>query len=322
MTNTPPTTSAPFHVRQQHRGGYYANALLMQLGMRCLWLAYIFVAFAALFFWITRPQARRASGHYLNRALGKRTGIAQAFRTYRHMYCFGQLLLDRALLLASPAHHFDLTLDGKQYLLDAIALQRGLILVTAHFGIAEAGMPRMAPLGVPVHMVMYQPPGDSTERFHARYRKLLADVNVITTTHPLDASLKIMAALRRGEIVSMRADRVMSGKTVPAMLLGGKIELPAGPLTAAVLSGAPVLSVYTVRLGYKSYRCTIRRLGEYGGGSKDEMLAKAAQDYAQNLEQVVRTHPLQWSNFYDYWREEGAAKCFRCNSADKNANTT
>ncbi len=306
--DTPTTNPAPSNVRQQHSGGYYANALMMQVATRCLWLAYIFVAAAAMYFWIIRHQARRASGHYLNRTLGKRTGIVQAIRTYRHMLCFGQLLLDRALMLASSAHPFELRNQDKQVLLDAVALKRGLILLTAHCGVAEAGMPRMTPIGLPIHMVMYQQPGDSTERFHARYRRLLAGVNVITTTNPMDAGIKIMAALRRGEIVSMRADRTMPGKTIPATLLGGKVELPAGPFTAAVLSGAPVLSVYTVRLGYKRYHCTIRKLGEYGEGSRDEMLAKSVRDYAQDLEQVLRTAPLQWSNFYDYWREESAVK--------------
>ena len=45
----------------------------------------------------------------------------------------------------------------------------------------------------------------------------------------------------------------MTGKTVRARLLGDDVELPAGPFVAAVLSGAPVVNVYTCRLGYRRY---------------------------------------------------------------------
>jgi len=33
---------------------------------------------------------------------------------------------------------------------------------------------------------------------------------------------------------------------------------------------------------------------------------RAAQDFASHLESLLREFPFQWSNFYDYWTEQGA----------------
>ena len=109
----------------------------------------------------------------------------------------------------------------------------------------------------------------------------------------------------------MRADRTLNGKGVAVTLLGRRVELPAGPFVAAALSGAAVLQVYTCRVGHRWYRCTIsaaRRYGDGAGGSRDERVARAAQDFATHLEGVLRQFPDQWSNFYDLWAAQAAGR--------------
>ena len=34
-----------------------------------------------------------------------------------------------------------------------------------------------------------------------------------------------------------------------------------------------------------------------------EKAAELAREYTRRLEEVVRKHPYQWFNFYDYWEE-------------------
>ena len=42
------------------------------------------------------------------------------------------------------------------------------------------------------------------------------------------------------------------------------------------------------------------------GGTREERMAAAAQDYANGLGEILLKFPYQWSNFYDYWQIQGA----------------
>ncbi|HUO07448.1 MAG TPA: lysophospholipid acyltransferase family protein [Phycisphaerae bacterium] len=291
------------------RFGYYSNLAMLWIGSRVLWAGYFLVWFGAIYFFVFVRQARRASMAYLDRLRPGRSRLRRWWDTYRHMIEFGMLLLDRAVMLVSPRHGFEMRCDGREHLTRAMAQGRGVIMLTAHFGNAEAAAPNIFRMGVdlPIHIVMYQESSDATERFHTKHRRMLSNMNVISTTDPLVAGVKIIAALRKGDVVAMRADRALTGKAVRATLLGAEVELPAGPFMAAALSGAPVVNVYTCRLGYRRYACVISEMRLYGddqpgtGEGREERVARAAQDFAECLEGLIRKYPLQWGNFYDLW---------------------
>ncbi len=312
MTPAPqPAAEQPLRRRWGRvRFGYRANALMLFVGRHALWLAYVFVWFAAGYFFLTSGKARRASGDYLARVFGRRNRLRRAWDTYRHMVVYGYLLLDRSVMLSAEGHGFVVQREGIEGMYAAAAQEGGLILLSAHFGNAEAALPFMErKMGSllrerPIHMVMYQDLQDATERFHVHTRRLLAGMEIISTRDPLRAGVQIIAALRGGAAVAIRADRSLEGKTLPVDFLGSPVRLPAGPFLAAALTGAPVVTVYTCRRGYRRYAVVLTFCGSYGeatAGSRDERSARAAGDYARSLETVVRRFPLQWGNFYDFW---------------------
>ena len=295
------------------RFGYRANTLMLWLGLHFLWAGYFFVYLAALYFFLFSPKGRRASAHYLQLLHGK-SNPSPAPGTYHHMVEFGILLLDRALILARPGHGFSMDCQGLENLAlaSSAAASRpeptGIIFLSAHFGMAEISAPYFARMGIqrPVNIVMYQDQKDSTESFHSRHRRMLANVSIISSTDPLAAGLKIIAALRKGEIVAMRADRTLSGKGVGVALLGQPLELPAGPFLSAVLSQAPVLYVYTIRLGYRRYRCIISSAPPFDpNANRETQIAESAQHFATHLESLLRQNPCQWSNFFNLWTLQG-----------------
>lgn len=293
------------------RCGYYSNALMLWVGMRFLWLAYVMVWFAALYFYFFVGKARRGSLKYLDRISPGRGWAKRQWQTYRHLVTFGYLLLDRAVMLMNSKHGFAISCDGLEHLTKVSASGGGLLVLTAHFGNAEIAAPYFSKLGFThkVHIVMYMDTKDGTEKFHARHRKLLDKIEIISTTDPLSAGVRIIRAIKEGGVVAMRADRTMSGKMVSATLLGGRISLPAGPFVSGAICGAPMVSIYTCRIGYRRYHCIVRpmkRCGDEAGGTRDERMNAAAQEYADGLEQVLRKYPYQWSNFYDYWQVQGA----------------
>ncbi len=298
------------------RFGYYTNCMMLWVGSRVLWLGYFFVWFGALYFFVCVSKARRASMGYLDRLPpggSGRSWVRRRWDSYRHMIEFGMLLLDRAVMLVSARHGFQMSCDGLGHLTKATMEEKGVLMLSGHFGNAEVAAPYIFRMGLErrIHIVMYQEAADATERFHTKHRRMLEQMKVISTTDSLAAGVKIMGALREGDLVAMRADRALHGKTTRARLLGAEVELPAGPFVAAVLSGAPVVHVYTCRLGYRRYVCVIspvRRYGEDQGGGREERIERAAGDFAGFLEGLIRKYPLQWGNFYDLWEGTGGPK--------------
>jgi predicted LPLAT superfamily acyltransferase len=280
---------------------------MLWIGSRFLPLGYVLTWFAALYFFLCVPTARRASMAYLDRVRGGKRGmLRRAWETYRHMIEFGLLLLDRAIMLSGPGHRFRMTCAGLPHLREALDQNRGVLILTAHLGTAEAAAPYMAKMGLTraFHLVMYQDASDATERFHTETRRMLASMRIISTTDPLVAGVKIMRALQNNEVVAIRADRSLAGRTIRVPLLGGEVELPAGPFLAAALTSAPVVNVYTCRLGYRRYTCIISPVACYSEeapGTRDERMERAALEYARFLEGMLREHPYQWGNFYAFW---------------------
>jgi predicted LPLAT superfamily acyltransferase len=121
----------------------------------------------------------------------------------------------------------------------------------------------------------------------------------------------ILAELRAGAMVGMMGDRVVAGGSVPVPFLSGTAEFPVGPYLLAAAAGAPLIQVFAIRRGWRRYSFhAVTQLAPAmvgGGGSaggrrqRRRELAAAAAGFAAELEQVVRAHPHQWGNFYDFW---------------------
>jgi predicted LPLAT superfamily acyltransferase len=307
-----PSHLNPPSIRAPQYGGYIGNMFMLWAGRICLPLGYILVTFVALGIWLGNAKARNASIDYLNRIFRPRPIFIRWWQSYRHMLTFGILLLDRSVALAGKNAAFEVVVPEFKQLCDALQPDRGFLILTGHFGSPELAAPHIKDLddSRPMNFVMYRDIQDKTEQFHSSQWKAVESVRVISSTDPLSAGVQIMAALQRHESVGIRADRAMSGRTIPVTLLGRSVGLPAGPFTAAVLSGAVVITAFNLRVGYRRYcnHTMPPRCYEFTDQvSKQAAIEQAARDYARELEKLLRRYPYQWSNFYLFWDEPAAA---------------
>ncbi len=293
-------------VRLRHHCGYKANLFMLRAGGLLLPVGYGLVAAAACWFWLTDGPSRRASRGFLTRAASRGRRSAAWWQTLYHMYIYGQLLLDRSVSLADDKGRFKVASATGDSWREGLNPQRGLLMLTAHFGAAELSAVMLKRVGPNrrANFVVYRDMRDATEHFHRDQWKLLADIQWINSMEPVAAGLKVMAALKRREVVAMRADRPMQGRTVTVEFLGRRMQLPAGPFIAAVLSGADVVSAFTVRSGYRCYDMHISMPRFYisvAEGDRDRLAEQAVKDYTADLEATERNYPYQWGNFYDVW---------------------
>ena len=254
------------------------------------------------------PVERRA----IRKALGSITGASAGeldeltvtlFRDFA--MCFADLVstnrqsaarLSRLIGSVTGAEHFD-TIRG------------GIVTVTAHVGNWElAGRLLASRLARRTHVVVSSEEAPELERWVRRDGE---GVRFVSRGHP-SVGLELMAALRRGEVVALQADRALgTGGDVWIPFFGAPAPFPLGPFLLARAAGVPVVPAFCVLGARYRYDVTIATPIRVERGEE----AAAAHTWVALLERVVRDHPTQWFNFFDVWSP------FAAPSADADAAT-
>lgn len=185
--------------------------------------------------------------------------------------------------------------EGRERLEAAMAEARGLILMTAHLGNWElAGRILALRFARPTHVVVATEPDPGVERF---LRGAPAPVRFVTRSHPT-AVVRLLAALRRNEIVALQGDRALGTRgDVAVDFFGAPALFPLGPFVLARAAGAPVVPAFCVLGADRRYTVS---LGEaIRVAAEGETVALRA--WVRVLEEAVRRHPEQWFNFFDCW---------------------
>jgi predicted LPLAT superfamily acyltransferase len=153
-------------------------------------------------------------------------------------------------------------------------------------------------------MVMYE---DNARKTGAVFEAINPDLRMeIIALGRVDSILKVEAALERGGIVGMLADRTLhGGDTMPCGFLGENARFPTGPIRVARMLKRPVALMFGIYRGGNRYDIHIERLADPPPGSAGDRAAEIDElirHYAARLEHYCRLAPYNWFNFYDFWR--------------------
>lgn len=293
---------APDWVRRPER----SNALALRA---IVWVARVIGRAAArlllypicLYFVAFSPRARSASREYLGRVLGRTARLRDLFRHYQS---FAAVLLDRIFLLNDELTRFEVRMHGAEVFAEAMAKGEGCLMLSAHLGSFEVARALGRTRGLRIRMLMYE---ENARKVGAILRavnpRLHGDVIPLGR---LDAMLQVEAALGRGEVVGMLADRTLGeAGAVRCEFLGRSALFPAGPIRIGILLNRPMLLLFGVYRGANRYDVHIERLAvpdEARGRARDAAVDELLRRYVGRLEHYCRMAPYNWFNFYDFWR--------------------
>lgn len=278
--------------------------LLGARAVRCL--LYPVVAY----FYLTGTQARTASRDFLQKvcAASLDPRPVSAADVYRHLYSFADAAADKMMAWAGGLPAEAVQVQGSADLQALAASGRGALLVGAHLGNLEMCRALGHAAGVrQVNAVVYT-------RHAARFAGLLAAasgdyaVNLIHVPEMgVDTAILLKDKIDRGEWVVIVGDRTPAsenGRVQRVDFLGHDAAFAEGPWILASLLACPVYLLFCLKQG-NAYRITLEPFApqiDLPRKTRREALQGVIRQYADRLAFHARQAPLQWFNFYDFWR--------------------
>ena len=199
--------------------------------------------------------------------------------------------------------------EGGAYLEQAKAAGRGAILLMSHFGRWEIGARLLAQRREKLTLVMG---GEDDGRARAGVDDDLrrAGVGVVTVPAGEGKAFDILEAvqvLRGGGIVSLAADRAWGdARVLRVPFLGYTVPVAAAPFALALVSSAPLLVVFAVKLGPGHYRFSCDSpivLSAPRRADRETVMQQAATAYVRRLREMGERHPDQWQTFGEVLEE-------------------
>jgi len=261
--------------------------------------AYILLRFVAAYYFLFSYSSSRPIFQYFHTRIGYgwwRSLVA----VYRNYYVFGQVLIDKVIVMSGIKNKFTFEFDGEQYLREIISSGKGGIMLSAHLGNWEVAGHLFRRLETRINIVMFD--GE-----HERIKKYLSsvtgerNVNIIVIKDDLSHIYAINDALSNQELVCMHADRFLKGnKTVATPFMGADALFPQGPFLLAATFRVPVSLVFAFKETNTHYHLYATPPREYHGRRR-QGVETAVQDFVHELEAMVKKYPEQWFNYYDFW---------------------
>lgn len=181
---------------------------------------------------------------------------------------------------------------GFGHLVEARERGVGPLVVLPHLGGWEwAGFWLARVMEIPITVVVEPLEPRELFEFFAKFRQELG-MNIV----PLGphAGAEVLRAIRERHVICLLADRDIQGDGVPVEFFGERTTLPAGPVTLALRTGAPLhpTAIYFSgdrHLGVVRPALRVERRGRF----RDDV-ARGTQQLARELEDLIRAAPEQW----------------------------
>jgi lauroyl/myristoyl acyltransferase len=264
------------------------------------------IAFAvAAFYFVFFSRRRRHSVRLYRAAFPERSRAFALASTWRQFQDFASVYSERLDVARRTGVVFEQ--EGDHHLAYAKAAGRGAILLMSHFGRWEIGARLLGEKHRELTLVMGGQAGGGARAGVDRDLRH-AGVDVVTVPDGQGESFDILQAvsvLRQGGIVSLAADRAFGdARLLRVPFLGATVGVAAAPFALALVSGAPLFTVFAMRVGPRHYRFVSDPPVYLAAANRQErqsVMEKAAVAYLERLLAMVKRYPEQWQTFEGFF---------------------
>ncbi len=284
---------------------------------------------AAAVCWLVAGTARRASRQWLRRvkshAHATATRLPKGLGSYRHFMRFGTTMLDKvAGWRGELAIDRDIlfTQDARELLVDAPCdAACGRLIIGSHVGNIDVcrALAHLAGRNA-VNALVFT---DNAMRYNRIITEYSPDalVNVISVREfGPEVSIMLQQKLDAGEWVAIMGDRIPLGATeddarhvIWSEFLGQAAPFPAGPFILAGTLRCSTLLLFAlrqegrIRVHCEPFDARLPKPRTH----RQPALQAMVDHYARRLAHYALMSPLDWFNFYDFWRLPEHGPCMQ-----------
>ena len=285
------------------------KALLFLFYFTNVIVGYVFLAAIVPFYMLFRRRGYLSIYHYFRKHFSY-SPLKAFFKTYMNHFIFGQCMLDRFAVYAGRKNFFQVEIIGNEEFHRLLDEKKGFIIASSHVGNFELSGYLLKQDKKRINALVF---GGETEEVMKNRSKVLSknNISVIPVSSDMSHIFTISEALSAGEIVSMPCDRHHgSAKSMECDFLCGKADFPVGAFALAASFEVPVLAIFVIKISVKKYKIFVKPICDNPTseiekseiGNRKSEISHLAKAYVKELENVVRQYPLQWFNFYEFWK--------------------
>lgn len=206
---------------------------------------------------------------------------------------------------ARKFYEHDLVLEGIDYIREAQAAGRGVVLASAHYANPEFAVQGLAAVGIQVFALVepLQPP--ELGRLMWNLRRVHGHIYEPVS---FAAVKKALAWLRAGGVVAILIDRDIQNRGMELELCGAKARFPTGAIDLALRTNAVVMPGWVKRTGgFKVHAMIGPPLQLVRTGNNEEDLRVNSAALLKLFEQHLKDDPGQWGVLDKIWPGDTAA---------------
>ena len=199
-----------------------------------------------------------------------------------------------------------MTFEGEQFMADALASGRGVVLALPHSGNWDHAGAWLVLRGYPFTTVAERlKPEELFDRFVAARQKVGMEVLPLTGGGRTTFAL-LLARLRAGKTLCLVADREFGDGGIEVSFFGEPAMMPAGPASLALATGAalvPAYLWYSDEGGPSGRWCGWMReeIKPPAEGDKRAKIAAMTQALADRFAEGIAAHPQDWHMLQPLW---------------------
>jgi len=293
-------------------GVIWGMRLLLRIYLLCgRTVLQLFLYPVVIYYWLINRQARQASQTYLNRlaVFAPSLKLSGSFLwSFRHFISFANAIIDKLAAWSGALTRADVQYHGRNEIISEIRKGQGVVLLGSHLGNLEvcrviADFDKTLHINVLIH-------NKHAQKFN-RLLKQTSDnsqLNLVQVTEITAAtSMLLKDKIEGGELVIIAADRSLPGSrqhVTKVNFLGGEALMPQGPFILAGLLKCPIYTVFCLKQQDKHviYFDHFSDMLNFPRKTREQAIQQITQRYAERLQAYCLKEPLQWFNFFDFWR--------------------
>lgn len=193
------------------------------------------------------------------------------------------------------------SIEGEEYLKDAVSQGHGVIFVTGHLGNWEMGAASLAKLYHPTAILAAPVYDPQLEEVIVKIRRTHS-IETFVRGNP-GSIRRLLSTLREKGVVVLAIDQDTRVDGVFVPFFGREAYTPAGAAALALRTGAAVVIGFSLRMSDDRHRVVIQGpLDIVRTGDREADIKTNTARFTEMIERFIRNHPDQWVWMHKRWK--------------------